>query len=51
MRIHVIPAQAGIHFLSASEIPHASHYQFNRSENWIWREFSAELMLPKFEVP
>jgi hypothetical protein len=35
----------------ANEIPHASRYQFSRSENWIWREFSAELMFPKFEVP
>ena len=26
-------------------------YQFKRKENWIWREFSAELMFPKFEVP
>jgi len=26
-------------------------YQFKRKENWTWREFSAELMFPKFEVP
>jgi len=26
-------------------------YQFNRKENWICREFSAELIFPKFEVP
>jgi hypothetical protein len=28
-----------------------SSYQLNRNDNWIWREFSAELMYPKFEVP
>ncbi len=25
-------------------------YQLIRRENWIWREFCAELILPKFEV-
>jgi hypothetical protein len=29
----------------------AMSYQFNLRENWIWREFSAELIRPKFEVP
>src|SRR5947199_4782839 len=29
----------------------AGDYQFRRRENWICREFSAELILPKFEVP
>src|SRR5712692_5713185 len=27
------------------------NYQVKRRENWICREFSAELMLPKLEVP
>src|SRR3989442_9103538 len=29
----------------------AGDYQFKRRENWICREFSAELILPKLEVP
>jgi len=29
----------------------AGRYQFKRNENWIWREFSAELIYPKLEVP
>jgi hypothetical protein len=31
--------------------PVKTHYQFKRKENWIWREFSAEVMFPKLEVP
>src|SRR2546425_1793252 len=36
--------------MDASAEP-AGAYQFRRRENWICRAFSAELILPKFEVP
>ena len=50
-RNHVILAQAGIHTLPQTGHPQEAPYQFNRRENCIWREFSAELMLPKLDVP